>query len=479
MNEHRSRRGWVALVAAVGLVVSGCGPSSADKAGGAAPVPKVLTMANEDSDNAVVESFLQAVNKLSSGTLQINPTHNWRTGDMQGDGDLVKDVEAGKADLGVVPDRAFDTVGVNSFEALQAPFLIDTYALEGKVLSSSIPAQMLDGLGAAGLVGLTILPGPFRRVLGRSRTFTSVADFRGATIGIRPSGVLEMTLTALGATPVPFVADGAAPFSTYDGIDSHLAAIEGNNYDAGAKALTANVDFYPRSSAIFVNAKSFAGLTAEQQGWLRAAGGQAVAGEMPNVLSQEAVEGGVLCNRNLLLVSASADDLAALRQAVEPVYAALSANPQTKAFIDQIDAMRSANAAPPEAAPACAVAESSPVANPSSAPVTPIDGTWAVNFTHAEFLAAVPPPDPTEDIPGNWGPSTMDLHAGKITISYSDGTAPLGTFTVVGNRMMAEFPNGDEFDVTWSLYRDTLAFGDGPGVVPTGWRVKPWRRVGP
>ena len=470
----RATRGYgTGLLLVIALVVAGCAGPTGNKAGGAGQSVLTLTLANASADDSTVLPFADAARSLSSGALTIDIKNEWRGNDLQADGELIKDVEADKADLGVIATRSFDTVGIDGFEALQAPFLIDTYAFQAKVLASSIPKQMLESLGAAGLVGLAVVPGPMRRLLGLSRALVTVADLRGATIGIRPSHVTERTVEALGATPVAFQPGGEVPISTLDGIESHLSAIAGNGYDAGAVALTANVNLWPRPSAIFANAKVFAGLTAEQQGWLRTAAATAAAGETPAVLDQESGDGIVLCRRNLRFVLATAADLVALRQAAEPVYSDLNSNAATRAFIDQIAAMRVASDATPDAAP-CLSAESSPGPSPSSAPVTPLDGTWEVTLTEAELLAASPPPVAGEDIPGNYGHFTLDLHAGQFVI-----TGPLdvsrGSFTVVGNEITFSNPtNGETFTATWSIYRDTLTFGVG---LPTGYRVKPWHKV--
>ena len=79
---------------------------------------------------------------------------------------MIRDVEAGKADLGWAGSRAFDNVGVQSFDALHAPLLIDNYPLEHKVLESPLCHEMLEGLEPVGLVGIGILPGPMRKPLG-------------------------------------------------------------------------------------------------------------------------------------------------------------------------------------------------------------------------------------------------------------------------------------------------------------------------
>ena len=64
---------------------------------------------------------------------------------------MIGDVEAGKADLGWTGSRAFDSVGVASFDALHAPLLIDSYALEQRVLKSPVVGDMLDGLKPLGV----------------------------------------------------------------------------------------------------------------------------------------------------------------------------------------------------------------------------------------------------------------------------------------------------------------------------------------
>ena len=65
----------------------------------------------------------------------------------------------GRADLAMAPSRAWDEFGVLSLRALQAPLLIDSYALQERVLRSSLAARMLDELRKLNLAGIGILPG--------------------------------------------------------------------------------------------------------------------------------------------------------------------------------------------------------------------------------------------------------------------------------------------------------------------------------
>src|SRR5436190_17552804 len=111
----------------------GCRGSSANKAGGPhAKSTLVLTMADW-SDGDGLEAFANQVERLSGGTMRIVAKTKWRHGQSRSENGLIGDISAGKADLGVAGSRAWDSVGVNSFRALHAPLLIDSYALQEEV----------------------------------------------------------------------------------------------------------------------------------------------------------------------------------------------------------------------------------------------------------------------------------------------------------------------------------------------------------
>ncbi len=138
-------RAWIVLAAAIAMGAVACGQGNLDKAGGHAPKLVILTLADGEIDIANAQPFASAVRQLSHGTLQIKIEGNWRPSDPNYEAGLIKDVAAGKAQLGVTASAAFDTVGIDSFQALQAPFLIDSIALERKVLDSGMPGKMLAG----------------------------------------------------------------------------------------------------------------------------------------------------------------------------------------------------------------------------------------------------------------------------------------------------------------------------------------------
>jgi hypothetical protein len=89
----------------------------------------VLTLANPLGDSGELDGFAGQVRRLSAGTNRIDIRSRWRLGQVHDETGLIGDVRAGKADLGVVGSRAWNSVGVDSFPALTAPLLIDSYAL--------------------------------------------------------------------------------------------------------------------------------------------------------------------------------------------------------------------------------------------------------------------------------------------------------------------------------------------------------------
>lgn len=456
-------------------LLASCGGSGSDRAGGTVRHAVELTLADGEDDVSNAQPFANAVKQLSNGTLQIAIKTPWRPNDPRYETDLIKDVETGKAQMGVTASRAFDTVGIDSFQALQAPFLIDSIALERKVLAGDIRQQMLAGIERSGLVGLAILPGPLRRPLGSAGLLRSASDFRGRKIGIRASVVTGETLRALGAIPVVLPRDNNT--SRLDGAEGHLAFLDQALPLRGA-TITSNIDFEPRPDVIFINRRSFESLTAAQRQVLIRAAAKVQMSEA--VYQPDAGAAQDLCRRGIKIVAASATDLVGLRAGVRPVYAALQSNPSTKAFIDEITAIRQALGGSPDAMSCTTTAEPSGIARTA----TRLDGKWGVTYTRSEFFAAGA--DQSEDIPVNWGHFSLTFDRGRWSDVGPPGGSASGTYVVKGDvitfdRTDNAYP-GSNTEIwgpyAWSVYRDTLTFRKGKdfNAGPTSLVVKPWRR---
>lgn len=344
-----SNRGLLVGLSIVCLALVGCTgvPSGSDKAGGgrAGGGPVVLRMASNPSsltNTPAVAQFVQQVADLSHGAVRITVLNQW--GNFAGDAEVqeVHAVSSGTVDLGWAGSRVFDTLGVLSFQALTAPMLIDNYPLENAVMNSAMPAQMLAGLQSAGVAGLGVLGDGLRRPVSVRRPLLAPADWRGIGFGTYQSVGEQQAIRALGATPF----SDSGPWRTH-ALDT--GAIEGFEMDTRrydllgladqARYIVANVTLWPQIDVLFANPDRLASLAAQQRGWLEQAAHDAVARSV--ALSRDTssnVED--VCAKGARFAAASPADLTALRHAMSGVYEDIEQDPQTRAFVQQIQELK-------------------------------------------------------------------------------------------------------------------------------------------
>ena len=462
----------LALVA----VVAGCG-GSGDKAGGDDPgEPLALTyITSREEDGAT--RFAEAVDELSNGSMRIDVRDGWRDGEDPYERGIVEDVTAGKADLGDVGVRAFDTMGITSFQALVAPLLIDSVELQRVVAASDIPTPMLDALGELGVVGLGVVPGALRRPAGMKAVF-GPDDYRGRRIGVREGAVAELALRALGATAVLYP---RGDLSTLDGAELDMEIVEGWGYREGVRAVAGNIVLWPKPMAIVVDDDAFAALTAEQQGTLREAAAAVIETVAVDVTEREADVSLRLCGLDQsLLRNAAPADLASLSAAFEPVYRKLEENAATRRAIAEIRALRKTVEAQPH--PTCA----RPPKNTTSDAATEALGVWEITYTQDELRGIGLSEEEVPKIAGKWTLEVTDgrwvsRHAGSsLTVegewAVADG---VWTDTLVRCKPASLCTPGATFEYEVTIYKDTMIYKAIPSrpYDPFG-VLKAWRRVG-
>jgi TRAP-type C4-dicarboxylate transport system substrate-binding protein len=101
------------------------------------------------------------------------------------------------------------------------------------------------------------------------------------------------------------------------------------------------VALWPQFDVLVANPAQLASLTAQQRGWLRQAAGAAARDSVSLAVSQD---GSVrqACAMGARFVNATPTDLAALRSSLSAVYQALRQDPETSAFIRQIQHLKKA-----------------------------------------------------------------------------------------------------------------------------------------
>ena len=471
-----TERTAAALALAMVLILfAGCSGSSSNKAGGKqADKPVVLTLADYESSADEISRFTDGVTQLSHGAMHIEVENGWRRGQVGFENGLIRDVRTGKADLGVVGSRAWDSLGVNSFRALVAPLLIDSYSLQGRVLRSPLMPEMLEGLRRLGLIGVGILPGVLRNPVGITHPLLEPSDYAGLRIGVQQSRIAAATMRTLGAAPVWFPSEGA--IAGFDGIEQSIGQIQGNGYYRVAKYITANVRLWPRPLVIFANGRAFAALSPAQQRILRQAVAAAVLPETTDTRITERTEGTEeLCRSGeVRFLNASTADMAALRRAVQPVYDQLERDPQTRRFIEQITSMRREVA--PEPTPGCARSVRHVSAEGR------LDGVYRFVVTAAQAPSGTPPE--------NYGAFTFLIDRGRFAQTQENKLActwATGTVRLKGDRLEQLFKDGGGIAPTgannkpgeffiwrWSLYRDKLKLLP---ISPTDLPTLTWTRI--
>jgi len=479
-------RTWIVAV----LVASSAGAwgcslgGDSDKAGGERrPEAVVLTLANHEESSLDLDEFAREVERLSTGSVQIQFRNRWRESDVDYEPRTIEDVRDGKADLAKVSARAFDLVGVKSLQPYVAPFAVDSYALQREVLHSALPERMLGGVERLDLVGIALLPGELRKPVGVSRPLVEARDYRGAMIATRLSELGLRTFRALGATGEAVVP--GRDVSSFDGFETDISGLQ-DDYDGAPRTLAANVNLWPRALVIVMDRDAYEGLSDDQREALRAGGRAAIDSALQHIREREREALGIVCRRaEPMLRSATRSQLEALRAATRRLTYGLERERETRHIVQEIAAMRAE--VDPEPAPTCAAEDRERAVMDA----TPIDGLWRMNTTSDELARIATPGDV---VPENWGESTFALAAGRFAFTTENRDACIwayGRYAVRGSLVEwtvedgggispNDFLNrpGEQYRFRWSRYRDRLTLTPVKGAIsPEPMRVKPWRLV--
>jgi TRAP-type C4-dicarboxylate transport system substrate-binding protein len=459
-------------------------------------VLRIATVNSDLSYTPQIVYYADRVRQLSGGNVRLDQFHRVGNYAPAAEQQVVRGVAAGTFALGFVGTRIFDTLGVKSFQALSAPMLIDSYPLERAVIGSGIPRQMLAGLGRLRVTGLAVLADGLHKPDAVTHPLLRPSDWAGITFATFTSSAQDQAIRALGARVSNLFGNplrAAVRSGKVQGFEKNLLTDQLNQEQAVAPYVTANLNLWPQTQAVIANPARLAQLTPQQRGWLQQAARDAAARSTGLFnIDQDLVDG--LCEAGARFANATPAEIAGLRTAFAPVYASLDHDPQTKAFIEQIQQLKQRTPAGPALVipPGC----TGPAPSATSAPgpvststahaggaATALAGTWVeAAYTRAEFFAAGPGAGET------WGPpGTLKLGHGHFWQPGKPATS--GTYVVRGNKITFyrhdhDYPGSDAEvwgPFTWSVYRDTLTFKKAwygaAGQGPTAFVIKPWHKV--
>ncbi len=401
------------------LAAAACVASGTDKSGGR-PSPTVLVMASNDGHGLIgapaVAQFVKRVTALSDGRLQIRVHSEWNGGDDEPR--VIRDVGAGAADLGWSGTRAFDVVGDNAFEPLQAPFLIRSYVAEEAVVTNPVARDMLQSLRPLGLTGLALTAGELRIPAAAGGPLLAPSDFAGLRFHSVKSEVQAESLRVLGAQPDT----GPLPedLTGFDAAETMWWTYQARAQYGYLPFMTGNATLWPRTVAIFANTKRLETLDARSRGWLAKAGAEATQWSSTHAADGVTAEMTRVCSFGVRIASATPDQLTDLRHAVEPVYATLRAKPGLADLLTRVQHVVDA-AGPVQ-----------PVSVPPGCAYRPGDESRT-----SVWIPALPAPGRIGDLPpGRYRISftTADLTGNGMTAFDAEQNAGVWTWTLGNGR---------------------------------------------
>jgi TRAP-type C4-dicarboxylate transport system substrate-binding protein len=471
----QGRLSTFALAAAGAILAAGCtgGAALGDKAGGGGG-PVVLRMASTGTNSGyspAIEYFLQRVKELSAGDLSIDVVYGWGNFSPDAERQSILDVAAGTADLTAAGPRVFDTMGVNSFRALTAPMLIDSYPVEDAVVASGIPGEMLAGLEKVGVTGLGVLGGSLNKPIAVEGPLLGPADWQGVTFETYLSQTQAQAIQALGAQSTNVLGaglDAGLQSGQIQGFSKGLLVYSINGTERLAPYVTANVNLWPGMQVLLANPGRLSRLSEQQRGLLRQAAQDAV-GRSTSLVEHEDQIVADVCQAGARLSNASQTDLTALRQAFVPVYSSLEEDPQTKSFIARIEALKQSTAAGAPLAIPVGCTGSPSEGQTSSDPIT---GTWQTGkITETDWVRAFIALGGSEkDAHGSFAELFGARRYVVLTVIFGDGDYELrdssdggpvvhqdgGTYEIAGDGTLTLVAGGCSSRLRYAVSGDTL-----------------------
>lgn len=352
-----TRRSWawrLAAVAAAGALALGlvaCGGDDDDSGaasdtsggGGGTALDVAYVTTQQHPYGIAVDAFAKEVN--ASGKITVNPQPAYP----QAEGQLLADVRSGVVPMATVSSAIWDTAGVTAFQALQAPFLITNYSLEGAVITGDIGKSMIESADqqAGDVHVLAIHEGGLRKPFGKTPLVT-LANWKGKTIRAPQSQVLADGLKALGANvdplPLPDVTQ-ALQSGAIDGVEANLPLIYTQQWYEQAKNVTGNVNLWPFPTVLVVNKAVWDGLSADQQNVLTTAGGNIGPASLKIFTTPGSTVAQDLVNCGVKYLYATDADKTQLTNAAKTAIQSLA--PESQDYVTQIQDLAKTLPAPP------------------------------------------------------------------------------------------------------------------------------------
>lgn len=282
-----------------------------------------------------LEMFSKKVADKTGGAVEIQVFGDRQLGD---DKQLLEGLQLGTIDGALVSAPVLPLViGAAAFDALQLPFVVNTYEQMSGALSSDVGKQLLATLDAKSIKGLGYIEAGQRHFLAKTKQVGTIADFKGLKTRIVPIPLHKATWEAVGVNPIGMAYGevySALETGTIDAVEINLSSVKSESLYQNAKHVT-RTGHYFWPGVLMMSADKFNALPDNVKTAMIEAGQEVIKEQYALAASQESETADFLKANGVTI--GDLDNLDELRATMKPVVDAwLEKDPLIRAFVDQI-----------------------------------------------------------------------------------------------------------------------------------------------
>jgi TRAP-type C4-dicarboxylate transport system substrate-binding protein len=507
-----------AMLVTIGVTLAACGsiapaPAAEDRIGSETVVLRFATFDGESNPLAPgVRAFVDALESESGGAFRVEVTYAYGDGAPDAESRLIEAIASGDLDGGWPSTRAFSRAGISGLDAIEAPLMLTNYEALQAIAAGRVAERALGALEGSGLAGLGLTAGELRRPFAANAFLLAPRDWDGIAFRSYNSPVQADTIEALGATPrdLSFGWVQEVAGERLQGIETGIAVYAVNGFSTQLPYATANVVLWPKIHVLAMSQERLDSLTEQQRLWVDGAV-EAAAAASAAADYDESSSVAALCEAGVRFALASDEDVAALRDAVQPVIDALNASEADTELLADVLAIAAAHpdVDVPDVPDSC-------IGEPANDPLADIpdeisslpDGQYRTEIRLADLSAAG-----VDNGPGWTGTWTLAIEDGTYVLTCRAVETPgkdcgnttyegaleagdlLGRDDVVyfvfdaeliahltGCELPATAEPGHCFDAAtyrarWSLEHDRLTFTDAGETAPYHLTLTEWQKI--
>lgn len=414
-------RAPIVLVMTMTFAIAACAGSApapqVDRVGSETVTLDFATIDGPDFNNlpGSPEASGSNLKEVSGGRLEADVTYGYAEGGAEAETRIVEAIKAGELDGGWPSARAFASAGITGLKAVEAPLLLSSYDAEKAFVSGPGADLALAALEDSGIVGLELSVGQLRRPITAGQPLLAPSDWKDVRFRSFNSPVQTDTIEQLGGAPENVGSNWSDMVAAgeLDGAEFDIPALAASGFTS-APNVSSNVVLWPKVYVLSFSQERFDALSDEQQGWVREAARRTMQASLDTEYDESAIAR-ELCGDGLRFLPASDEQIAELREKVQPVIDSLAedeANAPLLAEIQKIAVKHPTPAAvsvPPDCRTAVADDPAHEEIPETTAPIP--NGKYRVAITPAELEAA--------------GHSNAQGWSGTWTLEIDEGTFAL------------------------------------------------------